>query len=84
MKLYQPLQERFLSQRRLHRRLVAQLRGFQPDPEKYLDKTVVIPFGLEQQDVQHDPQRVAHWRKPSAITSFSSSALSATTKGCIF
>ncbi len=31
--------------------------------KKYLDKTVVIPFGLEQQDVQHDPQRVAHWRE---------------------
>lgn len=50
-------------QRRLHRRLVAQLRGLQPDPEKYQDKTVVIPFGLEQHDVQHDPQRVAHWRE---------------------
>lgn len=24
---------------------------------------MVIPFGLEQQDVQHDPQRVAHWRE---------------------
>ena len=23
----------------------------------------MIPFGLEQHDVQHDPQRVAHWRE---------------------
>ncbi len=34
MKLYQPLQERFLSGVDCIVALVAQLRGFQPDPEK--------------------------------------------------
>ncbi|EEY9430225.1 glycosyl transferase family 1, partial [Escherichia coli] len=63
MKLYQPLQERFLSGVDC---IVASSPNYVASSQtlkKYLDKTVVIPFGLEQQDVQHDPQRVAHWRE---------------------
>ncbi|WP_157940471.1 glycosyltransferase, partial [Escherichia coli] len=63
MKLYQPLQERFLSGVDC---IVASSPNYVASSrtlKKYLDKTVVIPFGLEQQDVQHDPQRVAHWRE---------------------
>lgn len=63
MKLYQPLQERFLASVDC---IVASSPNYVASSQtlkKYQDKTVVIPFGLEQHDVQHDPQRVAHWRE---------------------
>lgn len=63
MKLYQPLQERFLANVDC---IVASSPNYVASSQtlkKYQDKTVVIPFGLEQHDVQHDPQRVAHWRE---------------------
>lgn len=67
MKLYQPLQERFLASVDC---IVASSPNYVASSQtlkKYQDKTVVIPFGLEQHDVQHDPQRVAHWRETKYI-----------------
>ena len=63
MKLYQPLQEQFLSSVDC---IVASSPNYVASSQtlqKYLDKTVVIPFGLEQKDVQHNPQRLAYWRE---------------------
>lgn len=62
MKLYQPIQDRFLSSIDC---IVASSPNYVASSQilqKYQDKTIVIPFGLEQHDVHHDPMRVAHWR----------------------
>lgn len=63
MKLYQPLQHRFLSSVDC---IVASSPNYVASSQtlqQYLDKTVVIPFGLQQYHIQHDPLRLAHWRK---------------------
>ncbi|RFU91373.1 MULTISPECIES: glycosyltransferase [Citrobacter] len=63
MKLYQPLQEQFLAKVNC---IVASSPNYVASSQtlqKYQDKTVVIPFGLEQHDVQHDLLRLAHWRE---------------------
>ena len=63
MKLYKPLQDRFLASVDC---IVASSPNYVASSQvlqNYKDKTVVIPFGLESHDVQHDPLKVAHWRK---------------------
>ncbi|MDU4433890.1 MAG: glycosyltransferase family 4 protein [Pluralibacter gergoviae] len=62
MKLYKPLQEKFLSSIDC---IIASSPNYVASSQtlqKYQDKTVVIPFGLEPHDVEHDPLRVEHWR----------------------
>lgn len=63
MKLYQPLKQYFLSSVDC---IVASSPNYVASSQtlqQYLDKTVVIPFGLQQHPVQHDPQRLAYWRE---------------------
>lgn len=45
---------------------------------------MVIPFGLEQHDVQHDPQRVAHWRETVGDNFFLFVGAFRYYKGCTF
>ncbi|KOR00564.1 glycosyltransferase family 4 protein [Pluralibacter gergoviae] len=62
MTFYKPLQEKFLSSVDC---IVASSPNYVASSQtlqKYQNKTVVIPFGLEPHDVEHDPLRVAHWR----------------------
>ncbi|CCG29192.1 Glycosyltransferase [Klebsiella aerogenes EA1509E] len=84
MKLYQPLQQRFLASVDC---IVASSPNYVASSQtlkKYQDKTVVIPFDLDSMTCSTIRRGLRTGGKPSAIISSSSSVLSATTKGCTF
>lgn len=63
MRLYKPLRKRFLDSVDC---IVASSPNYAASSstlQKYSDKTIVIPFGLEPHSIQSDPSRIEYWRK---------------------